>query len=807
MYRCLTIAAVSLALTAAVYALGPHEVAVIVNRNSADSRELAHIYADLRGIPAINIIELDLPDLYRNSEHRISPDEFRELIYNPVRDELGKRRLSSHILAWAYSVDFPVAVSSDPAMSLLGITFTRGEVPEAESIRKGTWASPLFRGPDKADGPAAASASLEQFTLLLEDNMPLPSMMLGYTGARGLTLDECVRVLQLGAAADASSPRGTIYFIEGDGVRAKARNWQYKRVVDSLAEQSVAAILDNTPPSRAGGIMGIFMGAAAVQPGSYGTFTPGAIGDHLTSFAALFKEPSQSKLTSWLRAGTIASAGTIDEPYAIWTKFPHARLFDHYARGCTVLEAYFQAVRCPLQLMIVGDPLCRPWAEPPGITLVSMADDEEAPIEGQATYLASVWAGMAQNAASLLYLLDGRSLNHPGNKADFSFDSRQLHDGYHTLRAVAYANRQVRHQAFDEVGFEVRNRGRRVRILEPETESAFRTGEPIPVVVKVEADEKPVEVAIISLETVIARASEGESNRLILPAGSLGPGPVSIQAVAVFDDKMPVRSPPVDLQIEYRNEAPALNIAAEPGRDGMIRLRPSATDADGDDLSIGWLVRAPLAMSGSKEPGVSTADKTFRITAGQAETSTPVVAIASLERPDRMERLVISLSATFEHVHGPDARLGMVFDHTEDGYAYVYYDARRDAWVGGQVRDGDRKELAVRGFSMGRRENFRLDLSSRSDRTTRVRLNGRHLFDLPVPLGPGQPGLYAEKVPEAQAEILAGPASVRLIQESKADTTLTIPLEKLDTLNPQAYADDGRELTVTPYVPDDGLDQ
>ena len=40
----------------------------------------------------------------------------------------------------------------------------------------------------------------------------------------------------------------------------------------------------------------------------------------------------------------------------------------HYARGCTLAEAFYQSVWSPYQLLIVGDPLCRPWADIPRVS-------------------------------------------------------------------------------------------------------------------------------------------------------------------------------------------------------------------------------------------------------------------------------------------------------------------------------------------------------------------------------------------------------------------------------------------------------
>ena len=44
------------------------------------------------------------------------------------------RGIARHILAWAYSTDFPTRVDTNPKMSLQGITFTRGAVPEFDQV-------------------------------------------------------------------------------------------------------------------------------------------------------------------------------------------------------------------------------------------------------------------------------------------------------------------------------------------------------------------------------------------------------------------------------------------------------------------------------------------------------------------------------------------------------------------------------------------------------------------------------------------------------------------------------------------------
>ena len=79
-------------------------------------------------------------------------------------------------------------------------------------------------------------------------------------------------------------------------------------------------------------------------------------------------DAGQTPLSEFLRYGAAGASGTVTEPYAIPDKFPSPMIQVHYARGCTLAEAFYQSVYGPYQLLIVGDPLCRPWAEIPQVS-------------------------------------------------------------------------------------------------------------------------------------------------------------------------------------------------------------------------------------------------------------------------------------------------------------------------------------------------------------------------------------------------------------------------------------------------------
>jgi len=152
-------------------------------------------------------------------------------------------------------------------------------------------------------------------------------------------------------------------------------------------------VVTNALPEEANGIAGAMMGAADLDLKTPRKFLPGAMAEHLTSFGAAFESGGQTKITEWIRAGATASAGTVTEPLALWTKFPHARFHAHSAAGCTILESFYQSIRCPLQILPLGEPLAAPWRQPAQVTLRGL---ESGRVEGRVDVTASVAARPAR---------------------------------------------------------------------------------------------------------------------------------------------------------------------------------------------------------------------------------------------------------------------------------------------------------------------------------------------------------------------------------------------------------------------------
>ena len=196
------------------------------------------------------------------------------------------------------------------------------------------------------------------------------STVLGVTdgGDRGNTAQEILRYLEASPKADGASPTGTIYFMDSGEIRSTTRAPGFHMAVEQLKLLKVAAQIDKGEiPKNKADVQGLLCGVANFDwNSSHSTIRPGAICENLTSFSGVFTPGfPQTTLAEFMKNGAAGSSGTVAEPFAIQNKFPYASVQVHYARGCSLAEAFYQSVYAPYQLIVVGDPLCQPWANIP----------------------------------------------------------------------------------------------------------------------------------------------------------------------------------------------------------------------------------------------------------------------------------------------------------------------------------------------------------------------------------------------------------------------------------------------------------
>ncbi len=264
------------------------------------------------------------------------------------------------------------------------------------------------------------------------------SAMLGYVGEKANTLAEVQQCLRTAAAADGTHPAGTVYCMTSDDwARTGPRQWAFNSVVESLRQLGVRGevlhgVLPQGKPDVAGAVVGI-AGFKWADSGS--RILPGAFCDHLTSFAGVMTGTGQTVLSEWIRCGAAGASGTVTEPYALPAKFPSAFLHVYYASGCSLVEAFYQSLRGPYQQLLVGDPLCRPWARIPQVKVAGLKAGETVSKPRKLTISVS---GAEQPVASELYINGVLAQSSAGSGARaLTLDPRGLAPGQHEARLVA----------------------------------------------------------------------------------------------------------------------------------------------------------------------------------------------------------------------------------------------------------------------------------------------------------------------------------------------------------------------------------
>src|SRR6185369_16368093 len=198
------------------------------------------------------------------------------------------------------------------------------------------------------------------------------------------------------------------------------------------AQGGHAAVQLGRLPTGAKDVLGIMTGtpefdltAERVQ------ILPGAICDHLTSQGGIFlPDVGQTALTEFLRHGAAGASGAVVEPFALQAKFPLPSMHLHYLRGCSLAESFYQSVSGPFQLLIVGDPLCQPFAVFPIIKVDGVKPGDT--VKGSI----SITPLGPQNIGVYELFVDGRLTAGGQPGTPFRLDTTKLPDGYHELRVV-----------------------------------------------------------------------------------------------------------------------------------------------------------------------------------------------------------------------------------------------------------------------------------------------------------------------------------------------------------------------------------
>jgi uncharacterized protein (TIGR03790 family) len=457
---------------------GPENLLLVVNPRSSDSLTLANHYIELRKIPPSHVVYVAVDP----TNLTMDINTFRTLVLQQIFQSMQSRGILEQIDFVVYSAGFPTSIDLRADIPA-GVNM--GPVPAIGSI---TGLTHLYVSVLQKNGPhflgnnsnyyyrAVTAAGQAQPTrafhgwygwnstgqVLESGGMRyLPTMMLSTITNGGNTLDESLANLKTSINADGQQPSGTFYFSDHGDVRAKTRAGQFEWAVAELNKlRRPAKIIAERFPSGKQDINGAMLGfSGAGDVTNDVQLLPGAIVENLTSFGAKFGSGhGQPLLSAYLKLGAVGSCGTVDEPLANPAKFPHASLFVHYARGCNLAESFYQSVAAPWQLLMVGDPLCAPWASfptlqpPPELAKVSS-------LFGKVKFTPQTNFHPSEIDRYELFV-DGARVARCKSGDPIELDTTKFSDGKHDLRLVAITATDIEVQGRILTVLPFRNYGR-----------------------------------------------------------------------------------------------------------------------------------------------------------------------------------------------------------------------------------------------------------------------------------------------------------------------------------------------------------
>jgi len=599
---------------------GAENVFVVVNPRSWASQTIANHYVKLRGVPARNVFYVD----WSVWVGHVAVNDFRKYLLGPVLQEIEKRGLGHQIDYIAYSADFPYA-------AILNADLGNQKIPNLNpygSINSLTYMWPLVMA--KAPLYMAMQGNLyRQQPVVAGKELPsqgfrswygwgpnaavleaggqhyMLSTFLGVTYGRGNSVPEIISYLERAAAADGKRPDGTIYFMYNTDIRSTHRRGQVGgagdhfaaavAAIDSLGVQ--AKIANGVLPTNAPDVAGLVMGSPKFDWSKSGSrLLGGAICDNLTSFGGVLdpamdnETPNdvqpQTPLTAFLRAGAAGACGTVVEPFLVSEKFPLPSLQVHYARGCSLAESFYQSLHCPFQQLIVGDPLCQPWAKIPQVSASGV--EANATLKGAVTITPLAQTKSPSGVDRFELFVDGLRVARCAAGGSFALDTTTYADGYHELRIVAIDASPIETQGRLVLPTTFNNANHRIAAASSPKGTA-RLGTTLKVAAK-----SPGAAAIVVLHQGRELGKiAGDAGTIEFDTSAVGQGPVDLQVVAKTADggDYAIAAP---LPIEITPTAPLLPFGEPPAglQPGVLLTLGSAAQVIRDANAPGWFTNA-----------------------------------------------------------------------------------------------------------------------------------------------------------------------------------------------------------------------
>lgn len=330
-------------------------VLVVCNNNSKDSVELTEYYAAKRGIHKANIVQVST-----TISETVSTSDYKWTIEEPVKKALKGRE---------NQIDFIVTTKGVPI---------RINDKWGLSVDSMLAAHPLKRKPPLAGtNPPDLDERNTMVNPYFNARKPFTRKEYGYylvTRLDGYLLNDAKKLVDNSLAAKRAIG---LFFFDRAGNRNNGGYEMFNILLSDttklLKDKKMLARVDETPEfvAPAEPLMGYVSWGSndnAYNLETYKSlrFRPGALAETFVSFGGRSFTPQtsgQSMIADLISKGVTGVKGYVSEPWLFAMAVPPI-LFDRYTDGYNLAESYYCA--SPVigwKDIIIGDPLCRPFAK------------------------------------------------------------------------------------------------------------------------------------------------------------------------------------------------------------------------------------------------------------------------------------------------------------------------------------------------------------------------------------------------------------------------------------------------------------